>query len=66
MCCAVFLHLAREQGHAGATGDETLESTLSLGDLYKALMTGAFTLASAEGQWRFGLALLKEGRQIRA
>jgi len=63
MCCAVFLHLAHQQGHPGATGDETLESTLSLGDFYKQLMTGAFSLASAEGQWRFGLALLKEGGQ---
>jgi aminoglycoside phosphotransferase (APT) family kinase protein len=66
MCCAVFLHLAHQQGHAGATGDETLESTLSLGDFYKGLMTGAFRLASAEGQWRFGLALLKEGGQLRS
>ena len=61
LCCAVFLHLARQQGHPGAAGDETLESTLSLADFYKQLMSGAFSLASAEGQWRFGLALLKEG-----
>ena len=60
LCCAVFMQLAQQQGHPGATGNETLESTLSLAEFYKQLMAGAFTIASAEGQWRFGLALLKE------
>ena len=61
LCCTLFLHLARQQGHPGATGDEALETTVSLADFYKQLTSGAFSLASAEGQWRFGLALLKEG-----
>ena len=61
LCGALFLHLARQRGHAGATGDETIESTPWLGDFYKRLMSGALRIDSAEGQWWFGLALLKEG-----
>lgn len=60
LCCAVFLQLARQNGHPGDTGEETLESTASLGEFYTRLMSGAVSLASAEGQWAFGLALLKE------
>ena len=60
VCGALFLHVARAGGHAGATGDETLESTTSLGDLYQLLRTGGLNVATAEGQWSFGLALVKE------
>ena len=60
-CCAVFLYLARLKGHPGASGGETLDSTPSLADFYKQLMSGAVSLASADGRWSFGLALLKEG-----
>lgn len=58
-CGVTFLHLARRHGHAGARGDETLETTLSLGDFYQRLRTGALNPATPEGQWHFGLALLK-------
>jgi aminoglycoside phosphotransferase (APT) family kinase protein len=61
LCGVMFMHLARQRGHAGASGDETLESTPSLGEFYKRLMTGALSIAAPEGQWLFGLALLKEG-----
>jgi aminoglycoside phosphotransferase len=61
LCGAMFIHLARQQGHAGATGEETLESTLSLGEFYQRLMSGAVSVAAPEGQWLFGLALVKEG-----
>ena len=61
LCCILFLHLAHAQGHPGARGDETLDSTLALGEFHQRLMSGAVNLASAEGQWTFGLALLKEG-----
>jgi aminoglycoside phosphotransferase (APT) family kinase protein len=60
LCGVMFMRLAHQSGHAGATGDETLESTLSLSDFYKRLMSGAVNIASAEGQWLFGLALTKE------
>ena len=59
LCGALFLNLARQQQHAGATGTETLDSTLGLGDVYQQMRTGALNVASAAGQWTFGLALLK-------
>ena len=64
LCGAVFLHLARHSGHPGASGGETLDSTLSLGDLYQQFRSGALSMATDEGKWRFGLALLKESLQL--
>jgi hypothetical protein len=60
LCGAVFLHLARHAGHPGVSDGETLESTLSLGDLYQQFRSGASSIATDVGKWRFGLALLKE------
>jgi aminoglycoside phosphotransferase (APT) family kinase protein len=60
MCGAMLLRVAHRSGHAGATGDETLESTLSLAEFYQRMRTGALNVATAEGQWVFGLALVKE------
>ncbi|HEU4538740.1 MAG TPA: phosphotransferase, partial [Polyangiaceae bacterium] len=57
---AMQLYLARQMKHAGATGEETPASTLSLGEFYQQMMAGALRLGTAEGQWAFGLALLKE------
>jgi aminoglycoside phosphotransferase (APT) family kinase protein len=59
LCGTMFLKLAHKAGHTGA-GDETLESTMSLGDFYQRLRTGAVSVASGEGQWSFGLALVKQ------
>jgi aminoglycoside phosphotransferase (APT) family kinase protein len=56
----MMLRLARGGDHAGASGAETLASTLSLADFYQRLRAGTVTPATAEGQWLFGLALLKE------
>ena len=55
----MFLHLARQSGYAGATGEETLESTLSLGDVYQRLRAGSANLTTGEGKWLLGLALVK-------
>lgn len=60
-CGVMFMHLARQRGHGGAAGDETLDSTPALGEFYQRLMTGALSIAAPEGQWWFGLALVKEG-----
>lgn len=60
LCGAAFLRLARQSGHAGATGEETLDSTPSLGEFYQRMLGGALNVATAEGQWWFGLALVKE------
>jgi thiamine kinase-like enzyme len=56
---AMFLGLARRNGHAGATGSETVASALSLGDFYERMRAGALSVGTAEGQWWFGLALIK-------
>lgn len=54
------LYLARQMKHAGAVGSETLASTLSLGEFYQQMRDGALKLGTADGQWAFGLSLLKE------
>ena len=59
MCGALFLRVARDSGHAGATGEESLESTLPLGELYQRMRSGTLSPATAEGKWAFGLALVK-------
>ena len=59
LCGATFLHLSRNGGHAGATGGETLESTPPLADFYQRGRSGALSIATGEGQWWFGLALVK-------
>jgi aminoglycoside phosphotransferase (APT) family kinase protein len=56
---SLFLDLARQGGHPGADGSETLDSTAPLGELYAAMREGTISLASPEGQWRFGLAMVK-------
>jgi aminoglycoside phosphotransferase (APT) family kinase protein len=59
LCGTIFLHLASRGGYAGAAGDATLDATLSLGELYQQMRSGALSVATGEGQWRFGLALVK-------
>jgi aminoglycoside phosphotransferase (APT) family kinase protein len=57
---ALFLRLARQSGHAGATGEETLNATPSLGEFYERMRSGLSSIATAEGKWLFGLVLMKE------
>jgi len=59
LCGATFLNLARQSGHAGATGGETLDSTPSLAEVYQRMPSGSLSVATGEGQWSFGLALVK-------
>jgi len=56
------LYLARQLKHPGATpaSADTPDSALALGEFYQQLRTGALRLGTAEGQWAFGLSLLKE------
>ena len=61
LCGAAFMHLARQGGHGGATGGETLDSTLSLLESYQQMRAGALSIATSDGQWAFGLALVKAG-----
>lgn len=60
LCGTIFLQLAYRNGYAGATGGETLDSAPSLGDFYQRLRAGSLSLATGEGQWWFGLALIRE------
>lgn len=64
LCGSVFLHLAQRSGHTGATAQDSLEATPDLGAFYQSLHSGALRLATAEGQWTFGLALIKGSRQL--
>ena len=63
LCGTTFLRLAHRSGHPGAPGGETLDSVPALGDLYQRLRAGTLTLATAEGLWDFGLALVKVGAE---
>jgi thiamine kinase-like enzyme len=64
LCGTAFLHLARQVGHAGASAAETLEAVPSLPDFYQRLQAGSLSIASSEGQWAFGLALMKTGTSL--
>ena len=57
MCGAMFIHLARQGGHPGAFG---ADEALSLAGFYQRLRAGELNVASSDGQWAFGLALVKE------
>jgi len=55
------LYIARQMNHPGASGAETMETTLALGEFYQRMGAGVLKLGTADGQWAFGLALLKTG-----
>jgi aminoglycoside phosphotransferase (APT) family kinase protein len=57
-CGTIFLHLARQAGYPG-DADAALETTATLFDCYQRMRAGALDVRSADGQWAFGLALLK-------
>jgi hypothetical protein len=64
LCGAAFLNLARLCGHTGATGTEASEATPSLGEVYQQLRSGSLSLATAQGRWGFGLALMKSSLSL--
>ena len=61
---AMQLYGARQMKHAGATGTETLDSTIALGDFYQRVRDGALKIGTAEGCWAVGLALLKASLEL--
>jgi hypothetical protein len=61
LCGAMFLLMASRGGHPGATTPETLDATPSLADCYGRMRAGEMNIATPEGQWWLGLALLKQG-----
>lgn len=64
LCGATFLRLARDSGHSGAAGGETLDGAPSLADFYQRLRAGTLSPATAEGHWWFGLALVKASLEL--
>jgi aminoglycoside phosphotransferase (APT) family kinase protein len=58
------LYLARQMKHPGATAADTLAAALTLGAFYQRMLSGALKLGTPEGQWAFGLALLKESLAV--
>lgn len=64
MAGAFGLYLARKLNHPGASGTETVENTLSLVEFYQQLRGGTLKLGTPDGQWAFGLALIKEGLEL--
>jgi thiamine kinase-like enzyme len=60
LCGTTILDVARRTGHVPAIDAPTLESTPALGEFYRRMMSGALNIATTEGQWWFGLALVKE------
>jgi aminoglycoside phosphotransferase (APT) family kinase protein len=61
MCGTMFLGLAGKAGHPGAAGDESLETTPTFVQVIQETRSGKTNMASPEGKWRFGLALVKTG-----
>lgn len=59
MCGTLGLDMALRGGHPGARGDETLDGTMSLLEFYQQMRAGRVNLAKPEGQWAFGMALVK-------
>lgn len=64
LCGAMFLHLARASGHAGAGGDEMFELAPTLADVHGSMAARALDVRSPDGQWAFGQALLKASAQL--
>ena len=59
LCGTMFLQLARQAGHSGAT-TETFDTAPSLVEVYQRMRAGVSSVATSEGRWQFGLALLKD------
>ena len=60
MAGTTFLKMALQGGYVASTPAETLDSTPSLDEFYQRMRAGSLNPGTAEGQWWFGLALLKE------
>lgn len=60
LCGCIFMRLATAAGFAAGVDRDTI---VSLGDIYGMMRAGEFDARSAEGQWKFGLALLSEAEK---
>jgi thiamine kinase-like enzyme len=59
-----FLSFALKSGHAGSATPETLDAVPPLAEFHQKMLAGSVSLATAEGRWEFGLALLKEAHAL--
>ena len=57
---AMFMRLARMNGHGGAPASTTPDSAMSMADFYLAMREGKLSVATGDGQLAFGMALIKE------
>lgn len=63
LCGVGFLQFGFSRGYtagANASVGQTLESTPALGEFYQKMRAGTLSLATGEGCWAFGLALVRE------
>jgi len=63
LCGVGFLQFGFQSGYtvgADAAGGQTLESAPALGEFYQRMRAGTLSLATGEGRWAFGLALVRE------
>jgi hypothetical protein len=57
LCATIFLHLARQAGHAG--GDVSADRAPTLSDVHGLIGIGALAPNTADGAWAFALALVR-------
>ncbi|NUP09772.1 MAG: phosphotransferase family protein [Polyangiaceae bacterium] len=57
LCATIFLHLARQAGHAG--GDIPADRAPTLRDVYGLMASSALAPNTADGAWAFALALVR-------
>ena len=63
LCGVGFLQFGYRSGYiagAQAASGQTLESAPTLGEFYQRMRAGTWSLATGEGCWAFGLALVRE------
>ena len=63
LCGAGFLQFGFQSGYsagANAAGGHPLELAPTLGEVYQRMRAGTLSLATGEGRWAFGLALVRE------
>jgi aminoglycoside phosphotransferase (APT) family kinase protein len=58
----VSISLALASGYSGDSSVTSFEKATSLGDFYTAMRNGTTSLATGEGKWIFGMALMREGQ----
>ena len=61
---AAFLAFGCQSGCDGTAGPVSLDGVPPLGEFYAKMRSGALSVTTGEGQWAFGLGLLKEAHAL--